>query len=92
MPIDSISPYFSPIRKKIEMFYQSARGLSLSKLELALGYVMGIHEIDQILVGINTVSQLQEVIKATQVQINPIEFRHLSIDNKVYTNPSLWKI
>ena len=92
MPLNMIPDYFSPIIKKIEMFYQSARGLSLSKLELALGYVMGIHEIDQILVGINTVSQLQEVIKATQVQINPIEFRHLSIDNKVYTNPSLWKI
>jgi aryl-alcohol dehydrogenase-like predicted oxidoreductase len=66
--------------------------MSLSRLELALGFVLGIDEIDKIVIGVNTVAQLQEIIKATQVNINPLEFRSISVDNMDYTNPSLWKI
>ena len=92
MPVGSIPPYFSPIREKIEVFSQSAKDLSLSKLELALGYVMGINEIDEIVVGVNTIEQLREIIEATQVKVNPMEFTDVSIDNPIYTNPSLWQI
>ncbi len=92
MPLDSIPPYFLPIKEKIEMFSKSAKELSLSKLELALGYVMGIHEIDQVLVGVNTVNQLQEIIKATQIQIDPMDFIGNSINDPVYVNPSLWEV
>jgi aryl-alcohol dehydrogenase-like predicted oxidoreductase len=92
MPVGSVPPYFSPIREKIEMFSQSAKDLSLSKLELALGYVMGINEIDEIVVGVNTIEQLREIIEAAQVKVNPMEFTDVSIDNPIYTNPSLWQI
>ena len=92
MPRTSIPTYFLPIKEKIELFSKSAQELSLSKLELALGYVMGINEIDKIVVGVNTIEQLREIIEATQVKVNPMEFTDVSIDNPIYTNPSLWKI
>ena len=92
MPRTSIPTYFLPIKEKIELFSKSAQELSLTKLELALGYVMGINEIDKIVVGVNTIEQLREIIEATQVKVNPMEFTDVSIDNPIYTNPSLWKI
>ena len=92
MPRTTIPTYFLPIKEKIELFSKSAQELSLSKLELALGYVMGINEIDKIVVGVNTIEQLREIIEATQVKVNPMEFTDVSIDNPIYTNPSLWKI
>ena len=92
MPRTSIPTYFLPIKEKIELFSKSAQELSLSKLELALGYVMGINEIDKIVVGVNTIEQLREIIEATQVKVNPMEFTDVSIDDQSYTNPSLWKI
>ena len=92
MPRTSIPTYFLPIKEKIELFSKSAQELSLSKLELALGYVMGINEIDKIVVGVNTIEQLREIIEATQVKVNPMEFTDVSINNPIYTNPSLWKI
>jgi aryl-alcohol dehydrogenase-like predicted oxidoreductase len=92
MSSDSISPYFSPIKDKIELFSKTASELSLSKLELALGYVMGIPEIDQVLIGVNTVDQLQEIIKSVKIQINPMDFLENSVNDSAYTNPSLWKI
>ena len=92
MPRTSIPTYFLPIKEKIELFSKSAQELSLSKLELALGYVMGINEIDKIVVGVNTIEQLREIIEAAQVKVNPMEFTDVSINNPIYTNPSLWKI
>jgi aryl-alcohol dehydrogenase-like predicted oxidoreductase len=92
MPRTSIPTYFLPIKEKIELFSKSAQELSLTKLELALGYVMGINEIDKIVVGVNTIEQLREIIEATQVKVNPMEFTDVSINNPIYTNPSLWKI
>ena len=92
MPINSIPAYFLPITEKIELFSKSAKELSLSKLELALGYVLGINEIDKIVVGVNTIGQLREIIEVEQIKINPMEFTDLSINNPIYTNPSLWQI
>ena len=92
MPRTSIPTYFLPIKEKIELFSKSAQELSLTKLELALGYVMGINEIDKIVVGVNTIEQLREIIEATQVKVNPMKFTDVSIDDQSYTNPSLWKI
>ena len=92
MTNDLVPPYFFPIKKNLEAFYKSAKELSLSQLELALGYVMGVSEIDQVVVGVNTVEQLKEIIKATQVQINPMDFSDISINDPAFTNPSLWKV
>ena len=92
MPRTTIPTYFLPIKEKIELFSKSAQELSLSKLELALGYVMGINEVDKIVVGVNTIEQLREIIEAAQVKVNPMEFTDVSINNPIYTNPSLWKI
>jgi len=91
MPIGSVPPYFSPIKEKIEMFSQSAKDLSLSQLELALGYVLSIREIDQVLVGVNTVKQLKGIVKATQAQIDPRDFLGNIVNDSNYVNPSLWK-
>ena len=92
MTNDLVPPYFFPIKKNLEAFYKSAKELSLSQLELALGYVMGVSEIDQVVVGVNTVEQLKEIIKVTQVQINPMEFSDIAINDPTFTNPSLWKL
>ena len=92
MTNDLVPPYFFPIKKNLDEFYKSAKELSLSQLELALGYVMGVSEIDQVVVGVNTVEQLKEIIKATQVKINPMEFSDISINDPAFTNPSLWKV
>lgn len=87
-----IPSYFLPIKKNLDAFKNLARELSLTKLELALGYVASIDEIDKIVVGVNTLSQLQEIIKATQLKTNFEEYRNISINNSNYTNPSLWRI
>jgi len=92
MPLSSIPPFFNPIKKNIEMFTAVAKELSLSRLELAFGFVFGIEEIDKIVVGVNTVDQLHEIICATEVTVNSEQFKSLSINDHLFLNPSNWKL
>jgi len=87
-----IPPYFSPIKNKFDEFYRFSKELGLSKIELALGFVNNIDEIDKIIVGVDNVDQLEEIVLASRVNIKKIDFSGIPIDYCKYTNPSLWKI
>jgi aryl-alcohol dehydrogenase-like predicted oxidoreductase len=87
-----VSPYFLPIEEQLSEFYKLAEKLSLTQLELALGYVTGINEIDRVVVGVNTATQLQEIVKAINTKVGLKEFSGICVDNPIYTNPSLWKM
>ena len=92
MPIDSISNYFLPIRSKLQMIDRVADNLSISKLDMLLSFALSIKEIDQIIVGVNKLSQLKEIIDAHIIQINPENFLNFSIDDPNFINPSKWKL
>ncbi len=92
MPLHSLPPYFLPIQEILKKIEDKAQELSISRLELALGFIQSVDEIDKIVVGVNTLEQLHEIINATKIHINKDEFFNLSINDQNYLNPSLWKI
>ena len=58
-------------------------------MEYALSFVLGVQEVDKILVGVNSVHQVEEVIQAAQ------RFKGVKghfIDDINLLNPSLWKV
>ena len=92
MPIKSIPSYFLPIKNALEGFSNKADELSISKLELALGYVSGIKEIDKVVVGVNTVKQFKQIIDASITKVTSREFNSFSVNNPHFVDPSCWKI
>jgi aryl-alcohol dehydrogenase-like predicted oxidoreductase len=64
----------------------------MSVLQLALGFVQSIDEVDKIIVGVNTKEHLHEIINATSIRVNIDEFSNLSINNSIFLNPSNWKV
>lgn len=92
MPLNSIPSYFSPIQHKFEMLQANADDLSVSKLDLLLSFVMSIQEIDQIIVGINNLSQLKEIIDIRKIKMNPSDYKNYAVDNPIYVNPSIWQL
>jgi aryl-alcohol dehydrogenase-like predicted oxidoreductase len=84
----NIPPYFSNIEKYIDRFNNLTKELSLTRLALALGYVMKINEI----VGVNTLSHMYEIIKVDKLKISPDKYENISADNPMYINPLLWKL
>jgi aryl-alcohol dehydrogenase-like predicted oxidoreductase len=92
MPINSIPPWFNPIRGALELFNNEAKERGMSTLQLALSFVQSIYEIDTVVVGINTLEQLREIVSAASMRVNTIELSNVSINNSGFLNPSNWKI
>jgi len=92
MQPDLIPQYFLPIKKNIELLEELSRELSKNKLDLALGYVMSIPQIDQIIVGVNNLCQLKEMIDVKRLNLDPLDLVKYSINNPLFTNPSKWQL
>jgi len=92
MRLKDVPVWFNPIRENLEEFHIKAKKLNMNPLQLALGFVQSISEVDKVLVGINNLKQLHEIINATLVNVNINELSDISICDSNYLNPSNWKI
>jgi aryl-alcohol dehydrogenase-like predicted oxidoreductase len=92
MPLNILPSYFSKIYKNLNFFSDYASEISLTKVELALGYVQSIKEIDKIVVGVNTVDQLHEIINASTVKVDKKKCLNISVFDEDYINPYNWKL
>ena len=90
MPLNMIPDYFSPIIKNIKNFNEDANSLSMTALELALNYVVSIHEVDRVIVGVNTVQHIEDITSCKFKEITLKDFRGLSVKDPNFLNPSLW--
>ena len=92
MPLNSVHPWFDPILRVLGEFHIKAKKLNMSALQLALGFVQSIDEVDKVIIGVNTLKQMHEIIDIASVRINIEEFSNLSINDSTFLNPSNWKI
>jgi len=86
------SAWFTPISDKLDEFHRRAQECKLSRLQLALGFVMSIPEIDQVVIGVNNLEQLQEIMEVQKLEINAADYKMLSLDDPFFLNPSNWKV
>jgi len=92
MGFENVPPWFKPIQLALKCFSLEAEMRNISALQLALGFVQSINEVDKIIVGVNTLEQLRGIIKATSTHVNVNEFSNLSINDPTFLNPSNWKV
>jgi aryl-alcohol dehydrogenase-like predicted oxidoreductase len=92
MPLHKLPAYFSKIYGNLEKFMIYAHELSLSNIELALGFVQSIEEVDKVIIGVNTVDQLYKIIDASKVKVNQNSYFDLAVFDTDYTNPSNWRL
>ena len=67
-----------------------SKNINISKLSLALGFISNIAEVDHIIVGVTSRSQLNEVIEAYGCEIDPSALRELSVTDDRVTDPRFW--
>ena len=80
MPIDTIPSWFNPIKDALKLFHKQAKKQNLTKLQLALGFVQSLTEIDKVVVGVNSLQQLREIIDASSVKVNTAELSNIAIN------------
>jgi aryl-alcohol dehydrogenase-like predicted oxidoreductase len=90
-PPESLPLWFKPLLGKLKAFYQEANRRNISAIQLSLGFVQSIKEIDKVVLGVNTLEQLYEVVDFENIYVDTTEFPHLKIDDPILLNPSNWK-
>jgi len=88
----SVHPWFDPIVSKLKELHVEGKRRGMSPLQLSLGFVQGINEVDRIVIGVNTLKQLHEIINAASVHVNTNDLSNMSVRNLDFINPSNWKI
>ena len=92
MSINAIPSWFEPIKDTLKLFHEEAKKQNLTKLQLALGFVQSLTEIDKVVVGVNSLQQLREIIDASSVKVNTAELSNIAINNSIFLNPSNWRV
>ncbi len=92
MPVANINSYFNPIKDKLLRFSSMAREKDMTKAELALGFVQGINELDQVVVGVESIDNLRQIVDYSHVRVNPDNYKELLVNDASFLNPSLWKL
>ncbi|WP_404338899.1 aldo/keto reductase [Pseudoalteromonas mariniglutinosa] len=93
MPLDQVADYFKPWKTQLEKFHCLAKYLNVSSLTLCLSYVLQEPQIDQIIVGVNTERELNEILTAyhLSLQLPFNELKSFAVNSPQLTNPALWK-
>jgi len=91
-PQETLPLSFKPLLEKIKAFHQEANRRNISAIQLSLGFVKSIKEIDKVVLGINTLEHLYEVVNLENINFDITEFSHLKVDDKTLLNPSNWKV
>lgn len=91
MEFEEIPDFFSPIKPHITQYYKFLRDKNLNQMEAALGFVLGVAEIDYLICGINNASQFLEIL-AVQSCLNIDELFKYQLNQEVYLNPSKWNL
>jgi aryl-alcohol dehydrogenase-like predicted oxidoreductase len=91
MKMSDIPAYFRPYHDDIKEFHSTAARAGLTPLELSLGFVMGMPEVDMVVVGVNSDVQLREIVTASRTRISPDMLSKVASTEAGLLNPSLWE-
>lgn len=92
MSPEALPEYFSPIRDHLAGYRAYLEGLGLSPLQAALGFVLGMSELDHVILGINTAAQLQEVLAAQSAQVDAQAMIRFALTDLAMLDPSRWHL
>ena len=84
---DNLSNYFTTWREVFVKYQKMVKETELSLLQYALNYVLNIKEIDKVLVGVLSETQLLEIIQAEKRSLNLSAY---PVRDENLLNPSLW--
>lgn len=92
MTPDAIPPYFSAIRDHLGRYLAYLESLALTPMEAALGFVHGLPEVDHVVFGVNTATQLQEILAVQIKQVDTRSMARFALSDPAMLDPSRWPL
>ena len=82
---------FEPHFTQLRQFHDIAAELGLSPLRAALGFAMNLREVDQVVCGVNSLQQFQDLVEAAQTRFDSRAFDEVRCDDVDLIDPTRWK-
>lgn len=89
MEPDCLPSHFDSVKPSLRRYHDHLRRRGITAVEGALGFVMGIPELDAVICGVNSQAQLAELCIASPLETT--EFRCFACDDEVLIDPSRWR-
>ena len=90
MPINLVEKEKSEALHQIQKIHDLSRELDCSLIQLCLGFISNIKEVDHIIVGVNNASQLKEIIEAYGYDFSPSDLQNLAVNDPHIFDPRTW--
>lgn len=91
MEISSLHSYFNPWIPTMKSFSNACLEQGFSKLEACINFVLNIREINKLIVGVESLKQIQEIVKFSKNK-RVFKFENLNCSDDQLINPSNWGI
>jgi aryl-alcohol dehydrogenase-like predicted oxidoreductase len=90
MPINLIAKEKSEALHQIQKIHDLSKELNCSLIQLCLGFISNIKEVDHIIVGVNNALQLKEIIEAYGCDFSPSDLQNLAVNDPHVFDPRTW--
>lgn len=91
---NNLSSFFYPLKEQLEKLKELSEKYNVSISKMALAYSLKQNNIDQVLIGIDSIKQLEDNFLAFQYQLDEklmSEINAITIEKDELLNPALWK-
>lgn len=91
---NNLSSFFCPLKEELKKLNELSEKYNVSISKMALAYSLKQNNIDQVLIGIDSIKQLEDNFSAFQYQLDEkliLEINAINIENDELLNPALWK-
>lgn len=91
MPLENIPEYFLPWYEQLQNWHHWCIQQDINPLQAAFAFLNQISEVESVVVGVDTASQLQQILQDSKEHID-IDWQQWAILDKTLIEPSRWKI
>lgn len=93
MSPEELDPYFDPIKDHLRDYRAYLNKYDVTPLQAALQYTLGLEQIDRVIVGFCSRSELTGVIKAAKKALpEKFEFDRWGLEDSAFVNPAEWQL
>ncbi len=92
MGAESLPPFLIGLQPNVKKFEEFCVKNKLSKLGVCLAFLMQMDEVDNVICGVNTLQQFNELLDCVEnlPKILPNELTGFAVDDEALVNPALW--
>jgi len=87
---ENIPSSLDPFKSTLYQWHDWCRMKSLSPLAACISFVKSFRQLSSLVIGVQTTSQLIEVLESYNSNISPGSMPNISSDNEIFINPSRW--